>query len=295
MHREKAVVLGYCTWDSFKPTTIFEMMNIFSSGLIKGIVCSTGSLLPLTRNVLVRDVYNQYPNFTHLICIDADMGGISASLLNDLINKDKEIIGPLCTYRNPPYLPNIPEHHFQELIIEMAKEPGERKLISVTRVGFGCLVIKREVLDKTAEITILENGQKSALWFDLDRPPRPGFYEEVEGKIKEVVSGDFESIEQAIINSFKEGLSFGINAHIGGAYVGEDYNFCDRAKKCGFEIFVDPNFAINHIGDCQYNVQDWLDYLYAKQKGNVEILNRIENKTLALRIVENKKLITLDN
>jgi GT2 family glycosyltransferase len=35
-----------------------------------------------------------------------------------------------------------------------------------------------------------------------------------------------------------------------GAIVGEDYNFCDRARAVGFRIWCDPqlSFAIGHIG-----------------------------------------------
>ena len=34
-----------------------------------------------------------------------------------------------------------------------------------------------------------------------------------------------------------------------GKHFGVDFDFCMKAKKAGFKIFVDPDCAISHIGD----------------------------------------------
>ena len=40
-------------------------------------------------------------------------------------------------------------------------------------------------------------------------------------------------------------------------HIGEDYLFCDRARKAGFEIWIEPRALVDHIGDYRYSVDDW--------------------------------------
>ena len=40
-----------------------------------------------------------------------------------------------------------------------------------------------------------------------------------------------------------------------------DFNFCKLAKKAGFKIFVDPDAAIDHIGDQEVvNIQTFFKH-----------------------------------
>lgn len=41
--------------------------------------------------------------------------------------------------------------------------------------------------------------------------------------------------------------------HLGGnAFLGEDYWFCEKARKAGYDIWCDPTIKIEHIGDYRY-------------------------------------------
>lgn len=51
---------------------------------------------------------------------------------------------------------------------------------------------------------------------------------------------------------------------LGDEFMGEDMYFCDKAKKAGYDICVDPSLIIGHIGDHTYVMQDYLDYKDAR-------------------------------
>jgi len=45
-------------------------------------------------------------------------------------------------------------------------------------------------------------------------------------------------------------------------YVGEDYNFCDRASEHGFEVWIDPTIKLNHMGITEFEGSFGEEYLY---------------------------------
>lgn len=45
-------------------------------------------------------------------------------------------------------------------------------------------------------------------------------------------------------------------------YIGEDYNFCDRARADGFQVWVDPTIHLGHMGVIEYEGTFGEDYLY---------------------------------
>ena len=39
-------------------------------------------------------------------------------------------------------------------------------------------------------------------------------------------------------------------------YLSEDWAFCDRARKLGFKVWLDPSIFINHVGEYSWNLAD---------------------------------------
>ena len=39
-------------------------------------------------------------------------------------------------------------------------------------------------------------------------------------------------------------------------YLGEDFAFCERARRCGFVIMADTQIRLEHIGRCGYTWED---------------------------------------
>ena len=42
----------------------------------------------------------------------------------------------------------------------------------------------------------------------------------------------------------------------GHLYLGEDFAFCERARRCGFQIFADTSIRLQHIGIYGYSWED---------------------------------------
>lgn len=295
MKNEPRVVTAICTWNSFSPDTTLDIIKIVTSKFCGRLVVSSGSLIPATRNKAVKDALEGYPDLTHLLVIDADVCHVTKELVEALIAADKPIISPVSTMRTPPYRPHIQNEDMEPLMNELYKEKIEdRQILQVRGVAFSCVLIKREVLDGICEN--LEDGGK--LWFDLDRPPRQNFFEDVEKKNDELLKAEYKDDEHMIDEAFKAGLKLGLNAHIGSRFHGEDYNFCHRAGRCGFNSYLHTQWYVGHIGECIYTIRDWMDYVYAKKEGNTLIENRILNRGLALSFEpieqgkEEQKLIT---
>jgi len=61
-----------------------------------------------------------------------------------------------------------------------------------------------------------------------------------------------------------------------GTYNGEDGSFCLRAKKCGYDTFVDPSVLLGHMGSYPFTIIDWLDYY--EQKQGIKKVQRFETK-----------------
>jgi GT2 family glycosyltransferase len=49
-------------------------------------------------------------------------------------------------------------------------------------------------------------------------------------------------------------------------YCGEDVSFCDRVRKAGFKIYIDPSIIMGHIGN---NTSTLFSYLEYKEKQNL--------------------------
>ena len=96
------------------------------------------------------------------------------------------------------------------------------QLVELKNIGFGCCLIHRDVFEKMDEVygVIEKDGvlyRNDFTWFDHD------------------MIFDYEEIEY-------RGHKFRKLLH-----AGEDITFCQRARKCGFEIWGNPNIETNHL------------------------------------------------
>lgn len=273
------IVLCVCAWDNIKPTTAFQLTNLVTSGLVKGVSYSTGALLPQTRNSAISETIKEKPNFTHILFVDTDMQGLYPEIFEAMIEADKDIIAPVFTKRIAPYPPCLRENDKFKLFKQLEKKQKDREIIEVEGLGFAFTLIKREVILKSVEK--LENGALS--WFDLEKEPRRNFYEEVEVARKEILIKEWPvnfEIEQMLMSVFDDALNLGLNATVGSPSLGEDFSFCVRIRKLGFKCWLDTRFYIDHIGDMAYNLNDHLDLIRVKKK----VKNRLEQKVSIWKI-----------
>lgn len=251
------IVLAMCAWDSVKPSTAMQLIRLSTCGVFKAVMFSHGALLPKNRNLIVHNIFAHNTDFTHVLFVDADVNDIPPDLIQMLVEANKPIISPVTTQRKIPFAPHMYPEDIDQLVKQMEKPQEAREIIKVKGIGFGCTLIKREVLENTAEQT--ESGP---IWFDMDRIPREDLDKEANLKL-ELLAAEEKTPEEY----FKAGLIMGLTAHVGTNFIGEDYKFCIRAKRAGYDTFVHTGLYIGHIGEQTYDIRDWVEWI--NRKGEV--------------------------
>lgn len=97
-------------------------------------------------------------------------------------------------------------------------------LARATRMGTGFMMVQRQVFEVL-----------------IDRHPEWRFHDVASGRTIYSLF-DFKSTPEG--------------------YIGEDYNFCDRARAEGFQVWVDPTIKLGHMGVMEYEGAFGEDYLY---------------------------------
>ena len=101
------------------------------------------------RNLIAN--YTVRNNYDYLFCVDSDMD-LESDTLVKLLSADKEIIGGIYRQRNLNAI--IPEVYFLTLNYGSRNANTEEinligdQVIPVDSIGFGCVLIKKEVLEK---------------------------------------------------------------------------------------------------------------------------------------------------
>ena len=144
-----------------------------------------GTLVYMARDALAADAINQ--KYTHVLWLDADMA-FDETLFDHLVRHGADFVTGVYHARRPPYDSCI----FSELEPWKKVEVYPREPFFVEGCGFGCVLMKTEVLTKV----------------------------------------------------FREfGMCFQPSPELG-----EDLEFCKRAKKLGYKVLCDPDAIAGHIG-----------------------------------------------
>lgn len=143
-----------------------------------------------STNALIQEMYDRDLDW---LWIMGDDHSFSPNLLTSLLDRDVEIVVPVCLMRNPPYRPVAFDYAGAEnesVRVNLTDHP-DGGLIEVKSCGSAGMLIRREVFD------FVERP-----WFEAGR---------------------------------------GITA-----IVGEDLNFCDKAREAGFDIHLDLDHVLGH-------------------------------------------------
>jgi len=180
------------------------------------------SLVTRARNNLVAKFLSNKRS-THLMFIDADIK-FSAEDIIKLVARDKDIVGGAYPAKmNPPFY-----------VLNKVKNPKiEKDLHEVRHLGTGFLMIKREVFD-----TLIQSMPETKYLDSLNL-----------GK-----NDDGIPYENWMYNLFD--VLIDETGHL----LSEDWVFCDRARKYGYDVWCDTTILLNHIG-------------YHTFEGNLEKLN----------------------
>jgi hypothetical protein len=253
------IVAGVCSLESFKRQFVESLVETICDGVLDNWCSISGTLLPFTRNLIIRKVYVHTPDFTHIMFIDDDMYGFSGEHIRRLAEADKDIISGLMVYRSKPHKIVSSFINGEENLREDIKQ-GNLREAHFTGAAF--TLIKREVFDQT-----LEETPQGPIWFTTDRMPRESFEVECEEFIKEKVkccneysldSENYrvEDFDKDVKSILQDAIVFGQQSHIGSIMLGEDIAFCKKARQLGFNVWVDCGCVVNHLGERGYNVND---------------------------------------
>lgn len=102
---------------------------------------------------------------THFLNVDADIFFLfeDISPIDILVNQDKDIIGGIYTYKKQPCLPTHRTLELQEIYEKEGKFPEDYKFIipknlhEVKWLAGGCMLIKREVIEKLMKEILIPN------------------------------------------------------------------------------------------------------------------------------------------
>jgi len=100
------------------------------------------------RNSCVRDTLKNKSDY--LFLLDVDILAPS-NVIEKLIEKDKDVISGPYHLKEPPYRPLAYKKSDKKGIYDLITDIDEHKLYEVDGIGGGCLLIKREVLEKIGD------------------------------------------------------------------------------------------------------------------------------------------------
>lgn len=188
------------------------------------------SLIPHARNSLV-DMFLK-SRCQKLLFIDADQGFDKNAILH-LFQSNKRLIGGITPHKRFPinfnFEPLPKDSHFfkdtvnkgAEEFIAFAKANADPKgEIEVGRVGTGVLMIDRSVFE------IMKDHVQE--------------YEAFDGAASDQIHREYFAMGALNVGSVKR-------------YKGEDWRFCELAKKCHIPIFINANSIVTHHGSFTFD------------------------------------------
>jgi hypothetical protein len=180
------------------------------------------SVVTRARNMIAHEFLKS--DCDHLMFIDSDMTFEPDSVIRLLaFNQDKPIIGGAYEARKEGkvYILSL-EGDADNIYMD------PMGLVKARRIATGFMMIRRDVLEKLAEL-------------------------HPEWRHKDINS-------DAILHSF---FDFKVTPD---GYIGEDFLFCDRAREAGFSVWIDPTIELGHMGIHEFKSSFGKEILYPMLK-----------------------------
>ncbi|HXA31489.1 MAG TPA: hypothetical protein VNV87_04450 [Acidimicrobiales bacterium] len=155
------VVLCQPVYGHVPPAAHFSQAEMIlhagTHGHLTGICTARDTYIDWGRNHAVKQVYAQFPDFTHILWVDGDIIAPNDSL-DRLLAHDRDIVGGLYHKKGPPFEPvaydfAIDERGNAHSIYEDTSkiDLATDQLVQVGGLGLGLTLIRREVFDAVAE------------------------------------------------------------------------------------------------------------------------------------------------
>ena len=211
------------------------------------------SLVTQGRNLCVAEMLNHPDHYTHLLFIDSDID-FQCKTIFTMLEKNKDVIGcpyPMKTFDWDKAWRRMTTKHravndkddlarsgytFPLKVEDPTKIQVEDGVAEVTHAPTGCMLIKREVIEKMIK-----------------------HYPELEIYQPTIINGNTEKKEN-MFNLFDT-----IHDPKTKRYFGEDFGFCQRWSDMGGKIHVYLKDYITHVGEYSYCGRFWDDLYQGSQ------------------------------
>jgi hypothetical protein len=265
--------------------SLFNAASYLASvGIPTGLESSSASDIEDMRNLAVTCWYDQYPEFSHLLFVDSDMGFPcdtaygKPNLIRDMIKFDKPLVG--CFYAKRKADPEIVGSADPHTIADV-----QHGFIKVTGMGCGVMLIHRDVittmLEKLPHISdrvtsLLARARPDAklnriigAFAKLHTDERMLNEARINSELLQAL-GRSEDLEQSV-GTWLEGIKNN-RLHDGRRLrMSEDMSFCYRwIEQCGGEVWANVRHHISHIGPFDYHLR-YESILEAKAKAEAEV------------------------
>lgn len=180
----KKILIAIPTAKNIEAQTFISIYNLkIPEGYDADFQCFYGYSIDQVRNLIAS--YALKNNYDYLFCIDSDINLNNPEILEILLNHDKDIVGGVYRQRNldkiiPEVFFSTPNGGCRNATIEEINICNG--LIPVDSIGFGCVLIKKEVLEKI---------------------PYPHFYYQHSIDFKDTVSEDVYFCRKARFHGFE--------------------------------------------------------------------------------------------
>jgi len=211
------------------------------------------SLVTQGRNLCVAEMINHADHYTHLLFIDSDIDFQSKTIFT-MLEKDKDVIGcpyPMKTFDWDKTWRRMTTKHraindkddlskagftFPLKVDNPQQIQVEDGVAEVTHAPTGCMLIKREVIEKMMK-----------------------HYPELEIYQPTIINGNTEKKDN-MFNLFDT-----LHDPKTKRYFGEDFGFCQRWSDMGGKIHVYLKDYITHVGEYSYCGRFWDDLYQGSQ------------------------------
>lgn len=173
-------------------------------------------------------------------------------IINRLRERQKDIVSTLCTTRKPPFRVNcsriLPDKTIPSITDPELIGFSNTELFQMDYTGFGIVWIPR------ATIIRMVDAYGTKLFDPItDWRNRPEFSDPILAEAMK--KGDLEHLKDEIDRIWQYS-----------SYLNEDYAFCQRARRLGLEVWIDPTVEVLHMGDYAYGRRDFMA-MYVDENG----------------------------
>jgi hypothetical protein len=201
------------------------------------------AMIAKARNNSLRAVR---PDADFVLFIDDDMLPVEGALVR-LVGHDVDVVSALCTTRNFPV--RIAARHYKadtDTFSHLGKVPDNTLMAGSLAVGFGCVLVRKPVLDRVIEY-VLSGGD----WLESNRPMFDRL--RVRAEYREEERARIEQARRKLWELEKYAPVFQIPMHRDQYEIAEDMHFSKLLHQLGVVIHLDTGCLVGHIGEFPYS------------------------------------------